>query len=156
MPSTGALLRRRIMVGECLMVALAWAGLVVHAQQNVRINFGRSTDYTDLRQRVWKADPYTNYTTFGKAEGIKCAGDPIGTFFDPVYCTYRSFSPGTTNNKPYLMNLPVPQPGQYQMRLHFSETVGWGNHVSRSLLDGCCEKCVTNSHTHKNASCLPQ
>ena len=131
MPTTGANLfrfRRRIMVGEFLIVALAWATLVsvAHAQQSVRINFGRSTDYTDLRQRVWKADPYTNTTTFGKADGIKCAGDPIGTFFDPVYCTYRSFSPGTTNNMPYLMNLPVPQPGQYQVRLHFSETVSWG------------------------------
>ena len=140
MQTTGTaclLFDRLTMIGVCLVVALAWAGLVVNAQQNdVRINFGTATNYTDLRKRVWNADPYT---TFGKAGGVSCANDPIGTYFDPVYCTYRSFAKATTNNMPFLMNLPVPQPGQYQVRLHFSETVSWSSPAFPSILDDCCE-----------------
>ena len=101
-----------------MALAWAWAGLV-KAQNNVRINLGAAKNYTDLRQRVWRADPFT----IGLTQSVSCAGNPIGTIFDPVYCKYRFFTKKSSNYGPYLMNVTVPQAGQYNVILHFSETV---------------------------------
>ena len=94
----------------------------VHAQTDVRINFGSKTDWKDGSGKTWLADTFL----IGKASSSSCAGDPIaGTTIDTIYCKNRFFTPESSNYGPYKLNIPMAQPGQYLVRLHFAELVSY-------------------------------
>lgn len=107
-----------------LALSFLAANSVVQAQQatDYRINVGSNKTRTDADGRVWGADVFA----IGKPSNSNCLGDPIaGTTIDYIYCSNRFFTKANSNNGPFLLEIPVTEAGNYDVRLHFAETVSY-------------------------------
>ena len=90
------------------------------AQSDYRMNIGTNKTWTDGQGRFWGPDRLS----IGRPSNTVCTGDPIaGTSSDFIYCSNRFFTKATSNNGPFLLDVPVAQAGNYLVRLHFAETV---------------------------------
>jgi len=86
----------------------------------VRINVGATGDWLDPFGRTWKADALT----IGRAKTIDCQPMPISdTDMDTLYCSNKWFKVANAGPAPYVITVPVTQEGEFNVRLHFSETV---------------------------------
>jgi Malectin domain len=83
-----------------------------------RINAGGG-QFVDAAGNTWIAD---NYFGGKGASYASCPAIVANTADDELYCTNRWFAP-KSDTPPFVYQIPVSVPGQYEVRLHFSELV---------------------------------
>ena len=80
--------------------------------ETIRINCGRSTNYTDANGRIWQAD--TDFGSGGTYEQYNGDEDT------EIYGSERYFNKWV-HAKPFVYNIPVPEAGEIAVTLYFQE-----------------------------------
>jgi len=158
------------------IVAMDYSGINYDYQDNVylvsnvkpetrntlyRINIGTNTSFTDSTGKVWSSDTGKGWFSPTNAQAENAGNVQIAnTTSDKLYQTYRG---KIANNTPLAsrvinFNLPVSNPSNLEVRLHFAETY-WGapgrgpGGVGRRVFDVLAEgKLVMNNYDISKAA----
>lgn len=125
------------------IVAMDYSGINYDYQDNVylvsnikpetrstlyRIDVGSNASYTDSTGKVWSSDTGKGWFSPTNAQAENAGNVPIAnTTNDKLYQTYRGKISNTTPLASRIINfnLPISNPGNLEVRLHFAETY-WG------------------------------